>query len=100
MGRLMNDDELDDGDGDSRSRLVLLLLPYGGVAMDVLLFGLAAMMMTAVVMAKATTEAVSPHLSNEATEHDDYVIDQQQQQPPTRRSTFCVVEPCFSGRRF
>lgn len=76
------------------------MLPYGGVAMDVLLFGLAAMMMTAVVMAKATTEAVSPHLSNEATEHDDYVIDQQQQQPPIRRSTFCVVEPCFAGRRF
>lgn len=97
----MNDDELnDDGDGDCRGRLVLLLLPYGGVAMDVLLFGLAAMMMMAVVMAKATTEAVSPHLSNEATEHDDYVIDQQQQQPPTRRSTFCVVEPCFEGRRF
>lgn len=51
-----------------------MLLPYFG-AMDVLLFGLA--MMT--VMAKAATEAVSPHLSNEATEHDDYVMDQQQQ---------------------
>lgn len=58
--------------------------------MDVLLFGLA-MMTTAAVMAKAATEAVSPHLSNEATEYDDYVMDQQQL--PTRRSTFCVAEP-------
>lgn len=76
--------------------MLLLLLPYSGGAMDVLLFGLA--MMTT-VMAKAATEAFSPHLSNEATEHDDYVMDQQQQLP-TRRTTFCVAEPCFSGRRF